>query len=180
MQIISNASDAEIALSINSDELRSTSVQLGVLLVRCAELRRDLSQIYAALKRLTTRPDHSRLERSTQPFGSTASHRSAISGTGFRHALVDDRRTRSRRSALERACRIALMETNEPSSVEAIYDRIQRRGSFTFSGYKRPLRAIMLILTGLVRSGEAKLLLEDGQRRWHWQTEPVTFERPIS
>jgi hypothetical protein len=70
------------------------------------------------------------------------------------------------RSKLGRACRIALMETTEPASVETIYDRIERRGSFTFARYKRPLRAILLVMSAMVKRGEASLLNEAGRRRW--------------
>jgi len=179
MHLTSAASDIEIELPISPDELGSTSVELGVLLVRCAELSKDLAQIYADLRRLAQRPDPSRVGRKIGPSDSRDNLRRAMTGNGFRYFLVDDRRARPRRSTLERACRIALMETNEASSVEAIYDRIQRRGSFTFSGYKRPLRAIRLVMNGMARRGEASPLNEGGNRRWRWQTRQTAFE-PIN
>src|SRR5690242_16366570 len=49
---------------------------------------------------------------------------------------------RPSRPELERACRIALMEAQQPASVEVIYERIVRRGSLQLFGYKRPFRAI--------------------------------------
>ena len=58
------------------------------------------------------------------------------------------------------------METNEPASMETIYDRIERRGSYTFAGYRHPFRAIVLALDAMVERGEASLLDEAGQRRW--------------
>jgi len=61
------------------------------------------------------------------------------------------------RTDLERACRIALLEVEGPVSVEAIYDRIVRRGSLMFSGYKRPFLAISSAMSTLVRRGEAML-----------------------
>jgi len=82
------------------------------------------------------------------------------------------------RSELARACRIALMETSEPVSVEAIYDRVQRRGSFTFAGYKHPFRAIVLAMGAMVRRGEVNLLNDAGRRRWRWLTERAPFEKP--
>jgi hypothetical protein len=66
------------------------------------------------------------------------------------------------------------MEANQPASVEAIYDRIERRGSITFAGYKRPFRAIALAMNALVKQGEASLLPESGSRRWRWKTEART------
>jgi hypothetical protein len=71
-------------------------------------------------------------------------------------------------SNLKRACLIALMEADEPVSVETIYDRIARRGSFTFAGYKHPLRAIGLAMGAMVRQGQALLHNEGGLRRWRW------------
>jgi hypothetical protein len=71
------------------------------------------------------------------------------------------------RAELERACRIALMETEEPVSVERIYDRIVRRESLMFLSYKRPFRAIALAMGSLVKLGEARLQRTGSQRRWH-------------
>ena len=91
-----------------------------------------------------------------------------------RRSPANPKSKRPRRSELERACRIALMEANQPASVEAIYDRIERRGSITFAGYKRPFRAIALAMNALVKQGEASLLQESGSRRWRWETEART------
>jgi len=82
------------------------------------------------------------------------------------------------RSKLGRACLIALMEANEPASVETIYDRIERRGSFTFAGYKHPFRAIVLAISAMVKQGEASLLDEEGRRRWRWESERAPSEQP--
>jgi len=84
------------------------------------------------------------------------------------------------RSELARACRIALMETSEPVSVEGIYDRIRRRGSFTFAGYKHPFRAIVLAMGAMVRSGEVGLFNDGGCRRWRWLAGRTPFEEPTS
>jgi hypothetical protein len=176
MHFVANPSDSEIAPPIRHDTLATTSAQLSVLLGRCAELSKDLAQIYGALRRLTQHHNPSRVGRKIAPSDSRDDLRRAMTGNGLRHPLMDDRRARSGRSTLERACRIALMETNEPSSAEAIYDRIQRRGSFTFSGYKRPLRAIILVMNGMARRGEAIPLNEGGNRRWRWQTRQTAFE----
>jgi hypothetical protein len=75
-------------------------------------------------------------------------------------SLTGRKLPRPSRAELERACRIALMETEQPVSVEAIYDRIVRRGSFVFLSHKRPFRAIGLAMATLVRRGEAILLVK--------------------
>ena len=64
------------------------------------------------------------------------------------------------RSELERACRIALLETEQPESVESIYERIVRRESLQFFSYKRPFQVIASAMSTLVRRGEAILLVQ--------------------
>lgn len=71
---------------------------------------------------------------------------------------------RPSRVELERACRIALMEEGRPSSIETIYDRIVRRGSVMFFGYRRPLRAIAVAMSSLARNGEVSLVVRVGSR----------------
>jgi hypothetical protein len=61
---------------------------------------------------------------------------------------------------LERACRIALMEGEGPVSVEVIYERVLRRGSLTFYGYRRPFRAITVVMTSLTRRNEVAVELK--------------------
>jgi|SRR5580658_63257 hypothetical protein len=92
-------------------------------------------------------------------------------------SLIESPFPRPLRAELERACRIALMETEEPVSVEIIYDRIVRRGSLMFLGYKRPFRAITLAMGSLVELGEASLLRTGGRRRWHRPVPPMLSEQ---
>jgi hypothetical protein len=49
------------------------------------------------------------------------------------------------------------MESQQPLPVEAIYDRILKRGSLQFLGYKRPFRVIASAMGALVRRGEATI-----------------------
>jgi hypothetical protein len=58
------------------------------------------------------------------------------------------------RSELARACSIALMEANESVSVETIDDRIERRESFSFVGYKHPSREIVLTISAMKCYGQ--------------------------
>jgi hypothetical protein len=84
-----------------------------------------------------------------------------------RRSLIKPAFPRPARAELERACRIALLETEGPVSVEVIHERIVRRGSVMFFGYKRPFRAISRAMCALVRQGEANLLGTGSQRQWH-------------
>ena len=81
-------------------------------------------------------------------------------------SLLRVRHSRPPRAHLERACRIALLESERPLSVEAIYEHIMRRGSLTFLGYKRPFRAITYAMARLVRLGDACLVKTGGERSW--------------
>jgi len=54
------------------------------------------------------------------------------------------------------------MEEDGPASVEAIYDRIVRRGSVVFFRYKRPFRAIVSAMSALQKSGEVIVLVKAG------------------
>ncbi len=66
---------------------------------------------------------------------------------------------RPSRPELERACRIALLEASQPVPIETIYDRIVKRGSLTFFGYKRPFRALASAMYMMARRGEVSILL---------------------
>jgi len=70
--------------------------------------------------------------------------------------------SRPSRVDLERACRIALMESEAPATVEVIYDRIVRRGSVMFFAYKRPFRAIVSALSALEKGGEVVVHVQAG------------------
>jgi hypothetical protein len=47
--------------------------------------------------------------------------------------------------------------------VEAIYDRIVRRGSVMFEGYKRPFRAIASAMSALAKSGDVNVIVMPGR-----------------
>ena len=86
------------------------------------------------------------------------------------HSLTKPLPRRPLRSQLERACRIALMETEQPASVESIYDRIVRRDSLQFFGYKRPFQVIASAMSTLVKRGEAIALIQKSARsRGAWR-----------
>ena len=77
-----------------------------------------------------------------------------------------DRSFAEANSALQRACRIALMEIDGPASTIDLYDRILRRGSFQFGESDEPLVSIAIALNCLVRTNEAITTGRKAQRRW--------------
>jgi hypothetical protein len=159
-----------------------TGTPLNGLLLRYSELSKDVALMRRLLEDLadtiTSRQSlaKSRAKRRSHELPSAPDLQpdSAVRGTSRRSSkhvcLV--------RSKLERACLIALMETHEPVSVETIYDRIVRRGSFAFAGYKHPFRAIVLAMGALVRRGEARPFKENGHRRWQSELQHGAVELP--
>jgi hypothetical protein len=146
----------------------SLSPDLNNLLLRCLELSDEIAQIRTLVRRLT--------QNDSRQINGRRSHKSQ---RARRLSNSDGRgraRTRPVKSELERACRIALMEATEPMSLEIIYDRIQRRGSYTFAGYSHPFRAMVLALNGMVKQGEASLLCEEDHRCWRWGSDRPALE----
>ena len=81
-------------------------------------------------------------------------------------------RTEIRRKAsisgerLRRACRIAVMETDEAASAEDIRTRILRRGSFPFNNLEYAAVAIAQTLDRMAKEGEVFSLDNGPHRRW--------------
>jgi hypothetical protein len=178
-QLVPNSSGYDSASSpIPLGQLNPKSAELNLLLLRCSELSREITELRRLVKGLEKNSDSDGVQkilgqkRDSAPVSRLRRHR--------RNSVTTDRRTGPVRSELARACRIALMETDEAAAVETIYDRIQRRGSFSFAGYKRPFRAIMLAMSAMVRRDEASILSEAGHRRWLSKLPRVPFEHPIS
>jgi hypothetical protein len=71
-----------------------------------------------------------------------------------------------RKRGLRRACRIALMEIDEPASAEEIYSRIVRRESFTFNSSDDAVAAIARALEVMARDGETSILKDGLPLRW--------------
>lgn len=67
---------------------------------------------------------------------------------------------------LRRACRIALMESDEAASTEEICSRIVRRGSFPFKNLEHARTAIARTLDNMAREGETSSLNHETQLRW--------------
>ena len=185
--LLQSVVNRESGMPPSSDEVTSASADLNILLLRCLELSRDIARMHGLVKRLAQYADAYRSGgkakgkyRSTRPAGSPYRWQTPLARSARRRTPANAGSRRPTRSELERACRIALMEANQPASVEAIYDRIERRGSITFAGYKRPFRAIALAMNALVKQGEASLLQESGSRRWRWETERPPLEPPTT
>jgi hypothetical protein len=71
-----------------------------------------------------------------------------------------------RDQGLRRACRIALMETDEPAGAEEIYSRILRRESFIFNSSDGAVAAIARALEAMAGDGETSILKNCLPLRW--------------
>ena len=168
------------------DGISVDSANLESLLLRYAELSQDVARLHQLLEDLAQRIVSPRVQSRTR---SKRAFRN-LRGRLDTHGHSSPTRTARRRpkhgdpaspvhSKLKRACLIALMEASEPVSVETIYDRIERRGSFTFAKYKHPLKAIVLAMGAMVRQGEALLHNEGGLRRWRWDPKSAPSEHSV-
>ena len=185
VQVLASVSDHDSAPQPTIEAVSVASTELNSLLLRCSELSKAIARMRKLVKRLAQNADSRRLrgrlreERcSTKPSSSPDHRQRPIARNTLRRSPTNAGSARPVRSKLGRACLIALMEANEPASVETIYDRIERRGSFTFAGYKHPFRAIVLAISAMVKQGEASLLDEEGRRRWRWESERAPSEQP--
>jgi hypothetical protein len=168
-QLNTHASTSRLSdsVSVDSADLESLSSRYSALsqdVARLHQLLEDLAQRVVTL-RVQTRTRSRQASRSLSGRLATHTHASTTRAQGkSQHSGAISRVN----SKLKRACLIALMEASEPVSAETLYDRIERRGSFRFTGYKYPLRAIVLAMGAMVRQGQALLHNEGGLRRWRW------------
>jgi hypothetical protein len=178
-QLLPRVSD-RLALSLADDD-GALFVELSSLLLCRLRLSEEIAQIRRLLRRRRrsqTRPARQG-RRGPYKRGLSAGYKESqdrpldlVARRSGRRPKTPRRCKRPKRSELERACRIALMEVAErPATVEAIYDRIENRGPVTTAGYRRPFRAITLVLNELARRGEAISLGKAGSRRWQWNPE---------
>jgi hypothetical protein len=98
-----------------------------------------------------------------------ASNRATKKRTKEVRSQQEDRNSSLR---FERACRIALLESDEPSTAGQVYDRILRRRSYGLESYKRPLKAIMSTLDRLVQKNEVECCVHHEVRSWVWIVKP--------
>ena len=103
----------------------------------------------------------------------------AFAGPGERAPEAADRHTRTMEpteaenpraerkapNSLRRACRIALMESEQPQSDAQILERIRNRQSAAFAG-SDPLNAVVSELDKMVSEGESQLVGSGVLRRW--------------
>ena len=70
------------------------------------------------------------------------------------------------RDSLQRACRIALLESETPASLEDIYTRVVRRGSISFASSQRARKILLRVLNVMCQDGEVRLFKTGQGPRW--------------
>jgi hypothetical protein len=79
---------------------------------------------------------------------------------------LSDRDSGAGTTTLRRACRIALMESDEPQTSEQIYQRICKRGSLSFQRSMDALPVLSAELDLMAKESEITCRVLDGEKRW--------------
>ena len=85
-----------------------------------------------------------------------------------------DRKNTGRQPGFTKACRMVLMEAEQPMGAREVCAQIQRRLPPVLMRHKDPLASVTTVLNRLVDYGEAKTIVrENGRRAWQWVADPV-------
>ncbi|HTR64220.1 MAG TPA: hypothetical protein VMH85_00510 [Terriglobales bacterium] len=80
-----------------------------------------------------------------------------------------DRKSAGRQPGFTKACRMVLMEANQPLGAREVCDRIRRRIPAILVRHKDPLASVTTVLNRLVDYGEARAVIpQSGRRAWEW------------
>jgi len=86
-----------------------------------------------------------------------------------------DRKAAGRQPGFTKACRLVLMEANQPLAAREVCERIRKRIPSILLRHKDPLASVTTVLNRLVDYGEARAVSREGGRRgWEWIADPVT------
>jgi hypothetical protein len=138
--------------------------ELRTLTLRHNEIRRriyDIQRVVRGLQEMASDADADRT-RGARPHRSLNNTKSSV------HPRSSDARYKASRVSVSllRACRIAMMEGSTSASLEEIYERIIRRGSFSFVNQFRASSTLLRVLRCMVDEGEVRLLNAGSSSRW--------------
>jgi hypothetical protein len=86
-----------------------------------------------------------------------------------------DRKGGGRQPGFTKACRVVLMEANQPLAAKEVCEQIQKRMPPVLQRHKDPLASVTTVLNRLVDYGEARTVFrENGRRAWEWVSDPET------
>jgi len=88
-----------------------------------------------------------------------------------------DRKNSGRQPGFTKACRMVLMEADQPLGAREVCEQIQRRLPPVLLRHKDPLASVTTVLNRLVDYGEARTVVrENGRRAWQWVADPGTVQ----
>lgn len=88
-----------------------------------------------------------------------------------------DRKNSGRQPGFTKACRMVLMEADQPLGAREVCEQIQRRLPPVLLRHKDPLASVTTVLNRLVDYGEARTVVrETGRRAWQWVADPGTAQ----
>jgi hypothetical protein len=137
--------------------LQLVNIELQQLLVRREEVAKRIRSVCTAvnaLQEFAANPAPNSAAAASRAMKGERSARRSLRQNSTE--LFDDASPR-----LRRACRIALLETDEPLSEQEICARILRRGSFSFVDAGSAYLAILKELTAMAEAGEVRHPLSD-------------------
>jgi len=141
--------------------------ELHSLVIRNEELGRRIRSIrwvMRGLQELASTPTVGNLRALPHPSPADRT----MAGRSSRHRSSGSPRKSNQASvSLERACRIALMETETAASLDEIYARIVRRGSFPFLNIEGAIPALVRVLRVMAQDGEVRAF--NSGPCWRWE-----------
>ena len=92
-----------------------------------------------------------------------------------------DRKNSGRQPGFTKACRMVLMESEQPMGARDVCEQIQQKVPAVLLRHKDPLASVTTVLNRLVEYGEARSVVkENGRRAWQWVADPaqgITHQR---
>ena len=90
-----------------------------------------------------------------------------------------DRKSSGRQPGFTKACRMVLMEANQPLGAREVCEQIQQRIPPVLLRHKDPLASVTTVLNRLVEYGEARTVIkENGRRASQWIADPSSAIAP--
>jgi DNA repair exonuclease SbcCD ATPase subunit len=142
--------------------VKRAEAKLLALNSRRADIRRRIQALHHLSVTFAVDPVYaapSDLEAAAKPikeYADAAVDRKSLSVTGRQAEM----------SALRRACRIALMETQSAECVEQILQRIKRRQSVSFKSDEDPIRLVNEALQRMAKDDEVIVSRSAGVEQW--------------
>lgn len=85
-----------------------------------------------------------------------------------------DRKSNGRQPGFTKACRMVLMESEQPLGARDVCEQIQQKVPAVLLRHKDPLASVTTVLNRLVEYGEARSVVkENGRRAWQWVADPA-------